>query len=139
MDRSEPPNAERLALEFFDRVWTPPHDLEAIDELMTEDYAIVSGGREIVGRAAFKAWVREFQSVLLDARTESLEVFSSARADRVVSRWVCSGRNNGMLGLPADRREVRFTGIAIWAVREGRLARCWAERAAWELYQELAG
>jgi len=30
-------------------------------------------------------------------------------------------------------------GIAIWAVRDGKLARCWVERAAWELYQKLCG
>ena len=51
--------------------------------------------------------------------------------------WICSGRNNGMLGLPADGRPVAFTGIAIWEVRDGKLARCWVERSAWELYQNL--
>ena len=32
--------AEQLALEFLRRVWGPRHDLDAIDELMTEDYVI---------------------------------------------------------------------------------------------------
>ena len=95
-------DAEQLPLEFFRRVWTPPHDLNAIDQLMTEDYQITSGGHHIKGRAAFKAWVAAFQTQLLDARTESQAVFSNAAGDRVVSRWLCSGRNNGMLGLPAD-------------------------------------
>jgi len=27
--------AERLVIEFFDRVWYEPHELDAIDELMT--------------------------------------------------------------------------------------------------------
>ena len=44
-----------------------------------------------------------------------------------------------MLGLPADGRRVSFTGIAIWRVREGRLAECWVERASWELYQSAPG
>ena len=47
--------AEQLALELFRRVWGPRHDLDAIDELMTEDYLITSGGKVIRGRAAFKA------------------------------------------------------------------------------------
>ena len=131
-------NAERLPIEYFQRVWTPPHDLDAIDELMTEDYQITSGGQVIEGREAFKAWVTEFHTQLLDARTESQAVFANSAGDRVVSRWVCSGRNNGMLGLPADGRPVSFTGIAIWEVRDGKLARCWAERSAWELFQDLA-
>ena len=45
--------AERLPVEFFARVWAPPHDLDANDELMTEDYVITSGGRVVRGRAAF--------------------------------------------------------------------------------------
>ena len=136
-DGSSPAGAEHLALEFLRRVWGPAHELDAIDELMTEDYAITTGGTVIRGRDAFKTWVREFQSRLLDARTRSVDVFANATGDRVVSRWVCTGINNGLLGLPADGRRVSFTGIAIWRLRDGRLAECWVERASWELYQEL--
>ena len=121
--------AERLQLEFFRRVWAPPHDLSAIDELMTEDYAITSAGTVVRGRDAFKRWVAEFQRLLLEARNETLEVFTSASGDRVVSRWVCTGLSNGIFGLPADGRPVSFTGIAIWSVRNGRLAECWVERS----------
>ena len=131
--------AERLPVEFFSRVWAPPHDLAAIDALMTEDYAITSGGTTIRGREAFKAWVREFQQRLPDATNETLEVFANASGDRVVSRWVCRGRNGGIFGLPADGRPVEFSGIAIWRVADGRLAECWVERAAWEAYTALAG
>ena len=130
---------EQLPVEFFRRVWAPPHDLAAIDELMTEDYTITTGGALVRGRDAFKAWVAEFQRRLLDATNETLEVFASAAGDRVVSRWVCRGRNNGILGLAPDGRPVAFTGIAIWRVEGGRLAECWVERAAWEAYRALAG
>ena len=137
MTHSNHSTAEKLPLEFFARVWTPPNDPNAIDELMTEDYVITSGGQDVVGREAFKAWVKEFQSHLLEARTESMEVFANAADDRVVSRWVCTGKNNGILGLPGNGEMVSFTGIAIWEVKEGRLSRCWVERAAWELYQTI--
>lgn len=131
--------AERLPVEFFRRVWAPPHDLDAIDALMTEDYTITTGGTVIRGRAAFKRWVGEFQQRLAGATNETLEVFANATGDRVVSRWVCRGRNRGMFDLPPDGRPVAFTGIAIWRVEGGRLAECWVERAAWEAYRELAG
>jgi ketosteroid isomerase-like protein len=129
---------ERLPLEFFRRVWAPPHDLDAIDELMTEEYVITTGGVTIRGREAFKAWVREFQGRVRDAENETLEVFANAAGDRVVSRWVCRGRNGGLFGLPPDGGPVEFTGIAIWRVEDGRLAECWVERAAWEAYGRLA-
>jgi len=127
----------QLPVEFFRRVWTPPHDLAAIDEMMTEDYTITTAGSVVRGRAAFKEWVRGFQALLLDATNETLEVFASADGDRVVSRWVCRGRNNGIFGLAADLRPVSFTGIAIWRVEDGRLAECWVERSALELYRSL--
>jgi len=128
---------EQLAVEFLNRVWGPSHDLAAIDELMTEDYIITSGGKTISGREAFKNWVQHFQELLLDAITENQDAFSNSTGDRVVSRWICSGKNNGILGLPPDGRLVSFTGIAIWKIKNGKLAECWVERSALELYQEL--
>lgn len=120
----------QLALEFLSRVWGEAHDLSAIDELMSEDYVITSAGTVIRGRAAFKAWVAEFQRRLLDARTDNVDAFTDASGERVVSRWICSGRNNGIFNLPADGRPVSFTGIAIWRVQNHRLAECWVERSA---------
>ena len=128
---------ERLVLSFFDRVWSSPHDLDAIDELMTEDYVITTAGKKIYGRTQFKEWVSEFQHQLHDAKNESLEIFYNSDQTRVVSRWVCSGKNNGLFGLKADHRFVAFTGIAIWSIRDNRLAECWVERASHELYQNL--
>ena len=78
------------------------NDIDAIDELMTEDYEITTAGRLIKGRDNFKTWVSEFHKVLLEATNESLDVFSDAQGERVVSRWICFGVNNGILGLPAD-------------------------------------
>lgn len=131
--------AVALANQFLSRVWGPAHDLDAIDELMTEDYGIWSGGKHITGRTAFKEWVRQFQTIYGNAHTEILETFANAEGDRVVSRWSNTGVNNGMFGLAADGRPVAFTGIAIWRVRDGRLAECWVERAAFEAYHRLIG
>ena len=131
--------AEQLAREFFDRVWTPPHDIDAIDDLMTPDYAITTAGTTIRGRAAFKAWVAAFHRRLHGATNEILDIFANPTGDRVVARWICSGVNNGLLDLPADQRHISFSGIAIWTVRDRRLAECWVERAGLELYRQLTG
>lgn len=131
--------AEELATAFLSRVWNgTANDLGAIDELMTQDYEIHSATKTIRGRDAFRQWVSDFQTLLSNARNEILEVFANAAGDRVVSRWMCSGFNNGIFGLPADGRPVKFSGIAIWRVENGRLAECWIERAALEAYRDLA-
>ncbi len=126
-------------MSFFDKVWHPPHDLDAIDHLMTEDYTITTAGKTIHGRKAFKEWVRVFQQQLLEAQTQNLSLFCNEDSSMVVSRWVCSGKNNGLFGLKADLSEISFTGIAIWAIRDGRFSACWVERSAHELYQQLTG
>ncbi len=122
-------SAEQLAHTFMNRVWTLPHDLDAIDELMTEDYVITSAGKIIEGREAFKTWVANFQRALHGATNRVLDLFATPAGDRVVSRWVCTGINNGMFGSLPDGRQVSFAGIAIWAVRDGRLSACWVERS----------
>jgi predicted ester cyclase len=129
--------AEHLAREFFRRVWAPPHDLAAIDDLMTPDYRITTAGQVVEGRDAFKTWVAAMQKLVAGATNEHLEIITNATGDRVVSRWITRGRNNGMFGLPADQREFAFTGIAIWRVEGNRLAECWVERSAFELYNRL--
>ena len=130
-------DAEHLAREFFRRVWAPPHEVDAIDDLMTADYRITTAGQVIEGREAFKAWVVSMQRLVREATNEHLEIITNEAADRVVSRWITRGYNNGMFGLPADQRHVEFSGIAIWRIEDGRLAECWVERSALELINRL--
>lgn len=136
-NNSTKPIPEKLVLDFFERVWHSPHDLDAIDELMTEDYRIITAGKTVNSRAEFKKWVGIFQKQLLDAKTESVDIFYNSKKDKVVSRWDCSGKNNGLFGLEPDNRFISFSGIAIWAVRDNKLSECWVERSAHELYQTL--
>lgn len=120
--------AEKLARDFLERVWGRQHDIAAVDELMTPDYVIHSGGKTVRGREAFKAWVVEFQRLMPEAVDEILDVFANAAGERVCARWINRGRNNGVFGLPPDGRLIEFHGISVWKVQEGRLAECWVER-----------
>ena len=133
--------AEQLVLEFWKRVWNPPHDLAAVQDLVVEDFVLTSAGTDIQGRDAFAKWIAAFQTKARDLRLEAYETFANAEATRVTSRWHATASNGGMLGTEPDGRPISFTGIAIWEIRwtpEGpRLARNWVERSAWELYQQL--
>ncbi len=104
---------------------------------MTLEYRITTAGHLVEGREAFKAWVASMQSLVREATNEHLEIITNAAGDRVVSRWITRGRNNGMFNLPADQSPVAFTGIAIWRVEGERLAECWVERSAFELFQTI--
>lgn len=128
---------EELLTEFWAKVWNQPQDFSAIDRLCTEDFTITTGGKEVTGRAAFKEWVVAFNSKVRDIRLKNLDMFSSADGTRVVSRWVATGFNRGMFGSAPDDRPIEFTGIAIWEIRDGKLAHNWVERSAYELSLQL--
>lgn len=131
------PTPEHMLLQFWEGVWNPPYDLGLVDRLMTEDFVITSAGTDVTGRAAFKEWIKNFQSKIADLRMSNRDIFPSADGKRVVTRWVANGRNRGMFGTTADERPIEFTGIAIWEVHDGKLAHNWVERSAYELSQHL--
>jgi peroxiredoxin len=135
--QSGQPTPEHLLLQFWEGVWNPPYDLALVDRLMNEDFVITSAGTDVVGREPFKQWIKNFQSKAADLRLINRDIFPSADGKRVVSRWLATGRNRGLFGTAADDRPIEFTGIAIWEVRDGKLAHNWVERSAYELSQRL--
>lgn len=128
---------EKLLTEFWAKVYNQPQDLDTIDRLCTEDFVLTTSGKDVVGRKAFKEWATAFSAKIREVRLVSHDMFSSADGTRVVSRWTCSGLNNGLFGTPADGQPVEVTGIAVWEVRDGKLAHNWVERSAYELMQRL--
>jgi predicted ester cyclase len=134
---SGPPKTagEKLVAELWKNVYNLPQDLNAIDRVCSEDVVLTSSGIDIKGREAFKKWAATFSSKIKDIKLVNNEMFTSADGTRVVSRWTVTGTNAGMFGTAADGKPVKFTGIAIWEVRDGKLAHNWVERSAWELLQ----
>lgn len=126
---------EHLVAELWKNVYNLPQDLDAIDRLCAEDVILTSSGTDVVGRTAFRKWATTFSSRIKDIKLVNNEMFTSADGTRVVSRWTVTGTNAGMFGTPADGKPVKFTGIAIWQIRDGKLAHNWVERSAWELIQ----
>ncbi|MCM3626218.1 ester cyclase [Paenibacillus glycanilyticus] len=130
-------HGEELLTEFWANVYNLPQNLDVIDHLCTDDFILSNPDGDIVGRAAFKEWARTFTSKIRDIKLESLDMFSGADGKRVVSRWVVTGYNQGVLGSLPDDRSIQLTGIAVWEVRDGKLAHNWVERSAYELSKRL--
>lgn len=129
---------EKLVSELWANVYNPPYDIDAIDRLCTKDVILSNPDGDVVSREAFKEWARSFTSKIRDMRLRNLDMFSNADGTRVVSRWVVTGYNQGVLGFPPDDRPIRFTGTAVWEIRDGKLAHNWVERSAYELSKQLA-
>ena len=131
-------NAVEIVERFWAEVWQAPQDPDAVDRLVTDDFVLTSAGVDIVSRAAFKQWVIDFLARVDGPEFEVVETFQNAEGTRVASRWVITGRNNGILGTEPDGQPIRLTGTAVWAVRaDGLLEHNWVERSAFELYQAL--
>ena len=129
----------RAVQNFWNRVWSSQNP-DAIDELVVEDFLLVSGGVEIRSRQAFKQWVIDFLSVINDLEFEEQDSFQNADGTRVVSMWHLAGTNNGVLGTEPNGEPIEMVGTAVWEVREdGMLMSNRVERNALELYRKLTG
>src|SRR5882724_6828031 len=130
-------NSVKIVEDFWAAVWRG-HNPDAIDRFVADDCVITTGGVDITTKAKFKEWVKQFLEKVADLDFEVLETFQNEDGSRVASRWRVTGKNNGVLGTPADQQPIYFTGTAVWAVREdGKLCHNWVERSSFELFQQL--
>lgn len=131
VDRTEIANA------FWRDVWQARNP-SAVDNYVTDDFVITTGGKDIKSRASFKTWVADFQARGDDLKLEVIETFPSADGSRTASRLRLTAGNNGMMGLSPDGQPFTLTVTAILAYREdGKIVHNWVERNAWEVYGEL--
>jgi steroid delta-isomerase-like uncharacterized protein len=132
-------NSVDIVHAFWNEVWNA-HDPSAVDRFVVDDFVIVSGGETISGRESFKQWVAGFLAKVDDLHLEVVESFQNDDGSRVASRWLLTGKNNGILGTEPDQQDIAMTGTAVWAVRQdGKLLTNWVERASWEQFQRLTG
>ncbi|MCO6416509.1 ester cyclase [Siccirubricoccus sp. KC 17139] len=120
---------------FWREVWQQPQNPDAIDRLVHEEFVITSGGREIIGREPFKAWVNEFLAKVHGFQFHIVETFQNHDGSRVASRWRVTGRNNGLMGTQPNGVPFEMTGTAVWEVGpDGLLRHNWVERNAFEVH-----
>ncbi|BDS07994.1 hypothetical protein NT6N_30340 [Oceaniferula spumae] len=125
------PTAKHLLLQFWENTWNPPYDIDLIDKNMSEDFILTSAGKDIKGRDAFKAWVKSSLEKSNGLRIENLDSFENKDGSRVVSRWIARA-NTGAVpdSEKASHQPFEFTGIALWAFKDGKLTHNWVERSA---------
>ena len=89
--------------------------LEAIDELYTPELA-----------PAARRWIAPFRASFPDLHMEIVELI--AEGDKVVGRFTCSATHLGdWLGHPpTGRRFERVDEVAIFRLRDGRIAHAWS-------------
>lgn len=97
--------------------------LDDIDPLIASDFPGVAGR---TGPAAFRQNVEALRTGFPDVRF-SIEDLVAER-DRIVVRWIWHGTHTGPFrGLGPSGRHVSNSGIAIYQIRDGRVANVWLE------------
>ena len=99
-------------------MWQSPQNYDAIEDLVVEDFVIISGGRRIEGREAFKKWAEEFSAAIGNFDSEIVDSFENNDGSRVAATFTITGTNKGAFGTKPDDSPIEMTGIVISAVRD---------------------
>jgi len=105
----------------FIQVWGKG-DLDIIDELAAPSLSVQYPAmpQVIRGSKAFRKVMENFRSAFPDSDLHIEEEI--AEDDKVVIRWIFSGTHQGgLLGIPATGKKVKWTGITIYQIVDGKV------------------
>ena len=107
------------------QVWNEGN-LALIDELFTPDYVghEVDTAEDLVGADALKEWVTSVRTSYPDFNNTLEELI--IKGDKIVMRWTATGTHTGSRGdLPPTGKQVRFSGVTVSRVVNGKMAETW--------------
>jgi len=124
---------------WFEEVWNNKHEA-AIDEMAIPD-ARGHGlehpdGTEVKGREAFKDFHKLFCSAFSDIHVKVEDTVTEG--DKTVARCVVTATHTGSgLGIAATGKSVRFTGMCLVHLKDGKLAEAWNNFDMATMYRQL--
>jgi steroid delta-isomerase-like uncharacterized protein len=112
-------------------------DIAGLDE--THLPSAFGNNPAIIGPATYEAY-REacvmYQTVFPDFHQTTDAIF--AEGDKVVVRWTATGTQQGeLLGMPASGKQVKYSGITIYRVADGKIAESWWAYDVMGLVQQI--
>jgi len=128
-----------LMNQWFEEVWNKGRE-SAIDEMSFHD---VPGhglqgpdGGEVRGMDAFKAFYRQFRSALSDIHVVVEDVVTEG--DLTVARRTVTAKHTGEgLGKPPKGNPVKFTGMTMARVKDGKIAEAWNNFDFMTMFQQM--
>jgi predicted ester cyclase len=112
-------------------------DVRVIDDTVTED-VVCHGfpGMNPTDRESYKAWFRFFRAAFTGIETEVPVLV--ADVDHVAARWIVSVNHTGpFAGVAPTGRRVVFDGVALYRMRDGRIAETWLYADEMALLQQI--
>ena len=91
----------------------------------------------MVGVENFKEFFRMFQSALSDIQVKVEDVVTEG--DRSVARVTVTAKHTGhSLGIPAKGNNVKFSGVCIARLKDGKIAEAWNFFDFPTMYKQMA-
>jgi steroid delta-isomerase-like uncharacterized protein len=126
-----PQEMRDIAERFTDKAWNGG-DLDVIDELFSEDYVghDAPNPEPVHGTEGMKNFLRMYHAAFSDANINLDDVLVDG--DKVVTRWTGTGTHDGdLFGIPPTGTSVKFTGIRIFRVADGKIVEGWVN---WDMF-----
>lgn len=128
-------DAKVLVQRIFDEI-VNQGNIDAADELMTEDFVDHGPMGDVVGREAFKQLIGQFRAAVPDMRCEVTNLI----VEGDLAGWVVrtTGTHSGdQLGFPATGKSFETLSANIGRVRDGQAAEHWSEQGMFPMLMQL--
>jgi predicted ester cyclase len=113
-----------------------PRNPQAIEEALAPDLLFYVNGQEMRGIEAWRQVADLYQVAIPDARMTHHEAM--VEGDRVAIRWSGEATHSGPLGdIPASGNRVRWEGLDLFHLRDGKIVRCWIETDMLTIMQQI--
>ena len=122
---------------FYDEVWNQGH-VDVALEVFADDYVRhdLRPTTAPPGAAGQRQIAADFRAAFPDL-TDTVELLI-AEDDLVVARWTMAGTNTGAWGgVPPTGRPLRFSGVNIFRLKDGRVVEVWNHRDDLGVQQQL--
>lgn len=136
-------NARRAELERTASAWLrfwQGGDLASFDELHPLDFVDHSPSGRGGDRNAFRRGIEDLYEAFPDFHGEREDLIVDEARSRVTIRWTARGHHEGsFLGMAPTGRLIRFSGMEILEVKDGKIMARWGEWDGLDLRAQLHG
>ena len=128
-------SSEQLVQRIFDEIINSGN-LDAADELMTEDFVDHGPMGTMEGVGAFKEMVAMWRAAVPDVHCAVESYFEAGE----LAAWLVrvTGTHTGeMMGIPPTGRRIELVSPNIGRIRDGRAVEHWADQSMFQFLQQI--